>query len=215
MDFSTSPAIESSALPTDSVERVKEMCRLRRERQVVEHQIWEQDSRVQQEHERFVLEMTSTLEDDEMAARATVSRAEERAFGRLIENARNGAESLAPTNLSEESRRRQQLQKAVQRSTFRQFWQTHTSGTTIPQNSHDADVRARRDAVAVLRRSYAHSAPKFAADPEDLWRRGITVAPDAQQSACDDKAAQFLHLPAYHEFALTLRSRYAAERGLQ
>jgi hypothetical protein len=214
MEGNTSPAIEASPLPSDSVARVMEMCKLRRERQVAEHQVWEQDSRVRQEHEKFVSELTGALEDDELAARSIVAKTEQRAFGRIHENAENAASTLRSTMTSEESQRKIALQRQLQRAAFRHFWNQHTS--TVPVTSSgscDADVQARRDAVSVLRRSYAHSAPIFASDPEDLWRRGIAVAPDLQQAACEDPEVQALRLPAYHEFAMTLRSRYARDRG--
>ncbi len=68
--------------------------------------------------------------------------------------------------------------------------------------------------MPVLRHAYENSAPNFAGDPEEMWRRGITVAPAVQGShmragdADRSSIAGELQLPAYCDFAMELRHRY-------
>ena len=209
--MSSSAAVATTKLPPDSVARVMELCRLRRERQAAEHQVWEQDSRLRMEHDQYMAELTCSLEEDEAAARASIVKAFARSYERILEMWTTASASHRHSG-TQETKQRHDLEKRIRQATFRQFWSNHSSSTGFCTSEIDRGVQARRDAVTVLRRSYAHSAPKFASDPEDHWRRGIAVAPDLQHSAAVTGGCNPVSLPAYHEFAMRLRTRYALER---
>ena len=212
MEAPRSAAIEGSMLPSDSITRVMEMCRMRRERQTAEQQVWEQDNRLRFEQERYIHELSAGLEEDEMAARGALSKAQERAWARVVELSNSGKHGLDTTG-SDACSRRRNLERQYKKATFRAFWKQHDAPTSASARTA-SDVQARRDAVMVLRQAYAHSSPQFAANPEDLWRRGVVVAPDAQVPPEHGHSGEQIHvpIPAYHEFALRMRSQYERER---
>jgi hypothetical protein len=121
-----------------------------------------------------------------------------------------------------EQRRRKKLKRLARQrdqAIFHGFWQQHQMrGNKVEETAEAKEVRLKNQAVNIIRKGFEFSAPPFAADPEDLWRRGITVAPDLQRTAMTDttkldspqaKIAAELQLPPYHEFALRKRHEYA------
>jgi hypothetical protein len=203
--------METANLPPESVERVAEMCRLRRERQLADQQVWEQDARLRQEQQRFAAELIASLVDEETHARALVLRSENIGFDRLIAQRRAATSAGASSKASHEHIA--EVRRSVQAATFRQFWQNRKVGAANFSPSAPEGAELRRNAVTVLRHAYAHSAPPFAADPEDLWKRGVIVPPDFQRGAQATPAAIQLDLPAYHDFALAMRNKYAASKS--
>lgn len=148
-------------------------------------------------------------------------------------------------------RKMQHLQAELCHERFRAFWDNHkqqrtrpgaagAGGPTMlqspaagrgrggsPPRDRDANsVAVWNQLTSVMRRAYEYAAPPFAADPEELWRRGVIVPPDLQSGAgtlrssnrpfASDSAVaaevddmiQKLSLPAYHDFSMKVRQRY-------
>jgi hypothetical protein len=62
--------------------------------------------------------------------------------------------------------------------------------------------------TAVLRRAYTNSAPAFATDPEELWKRGQALPPTAAAAATAPIGVGDIDLPAYHDLGAKLREKY-------
>ena len=215
------------SLGRDSLVRIAELSRGRRERMMAEDEFFAQGAQLRETAGDFVLELSRGLVDDEELARTIVVKSEEKAFDRIAklaaeqyETFREDAGTIASIRELEKRRAKKlrRLQKLKEQAIFHAYWETHRErGTKIEETQEAREVRLRLQAVNIVRKAYEYSAPPFAADPEDLWRRGITVAPDLQRNAMADpsrfdspqaKIAAELQLAPYHEFALKARHHY-------
>lgn len=203
-----------TTLPQDSLDRVSEMCRLRHERETVEQQMWLQSYRLRAEQESFVTAAFNAICDEEEVSRISIGSAQSAAFDRIAEQASEIAPRKASAALSRDdaeiSRKRRQLQAQVRCMEFRAFWKQHqASGDSRSLSEDQSALATKRAATIVLRKAYEFSAPKFASDLEDLWKRGLAVAPDLQRQSHTPTIAPDVTPPAYHDFAAEMRHRYA------
>jgi hypothetical protein len=204
-----------SHLSPESLERVADMSRLRREREAIAQEAWKQSYRLTAQQESFLLDARMALEEEEETGRAILAKAEAVAFERIIAQ-KTVPLPGRPSNASTDpdlARRRRQLERQVRATEFRLFCKSNTVTDRLePTNS---DVTLRRAAVTVLRKAYEYSAPAFASDLEDLWKRGIAIAPDLQRQGRTNEFTSELELPPYHDFAIEMRNRYSAYKANQ
>ena len=215
------------SLTKESLARIAELSRGRRERMMAEDEFHAQGAQLRETAADFTLELSRGLVDDEELARTIVVKSEEKAFDRVArqfyehnEQYREDQSLLYGIKELEERRRKKlkRLQRLKDKAIFHHFWTQHQAGgNTVQETQESKEARLKTQAVNIMRKAFEYSAPPFAADPEDLWRRGITVAPDLQRNAMADntkldspqaKIAAELQLPPYHEFALKKRHEY-------
>ena len=76
-------------------------------------------------------------------------------------------------------------------------------------------IKERKKALQLLRKAYEPMVPPFAADPEELWRRGVTVPPSLQEHHLDENPtsteavlSRQLMLQGYNDFCAQKKDEY-------
>jgi hypothetical protein len=213
-------SVDVSNLPPDSILRVAEMTRARRARLLAEEETWAQEGTFGDKEDEFAQQELRLIMADEDTARSALHRTEEKARDRIL---RSFAENeLLKSEAVGDRRQRQQFEKLRQREmkslnddlkrkAFYAFWEKERSSGSKATHSHSQRSGSERpldrvnEATMILRMAYHHSVPPFTTDPEEVWRRGVTVAPDFQHQ---DPVGAELNLPRFHEYAARMRNKF-------
>lgn len=213
-------SIDVSSLPPDSILRVAEMTRARRARLLAEEETWAQEGTFGDKEDEFAQQELRLIMADEDTARSALNRTEEKARDRIL---RSFAENeLLKSEATVDRRQRQQFEKLRQREmrslnddlkrkAFYAFWEkeratgSHAAHFQSHRSGLDRSVDRVNEATMILRMAYHHSVPPFTTDPEEVWRRGVTVAPDFQHQ---DPLGAELSLPRFHEYAARMKNKF-------
>lgn len=214
--------VDVGALPQDSLMRIAEMSRARRQRAMAEEEVWAEQVKFRDEANSLLAQSINAVADEEALAREVARKSEDKAFDRLmkvfedeLDRNRGESEKLKRIHMLEKRRDKKlrQLEQELHRESFRSFWSSKAAHPVETRPANDRTTLANQT-TTTLRHAYQFSAPLFATDPEEFWRRGVTIAPDLQRSmgvranADGDGIGEELNLPAYHELALKLRAKY-------
>ena len=232
----SSRTIDISSMPSDSLMRVAEMSRARRARLLADEETWAQEVNFQDKADEYVQHEAKILSAEEGTARNVLARNEEKGFDRICRmfaeqniNFR-GSDSRFHQQREFEAKKAaeiKRLQQELQREAFRAFWEKekasnshstkHRSSLGNTRGSQPGDPHDVTLATSVLRMAYEHSVPPFVTDPEEVWRRGVTVAPDLQRSFGASHSTRHhdgnaigseLNLPTFHEYSRTMQEKF-------
>eukprot|EP01065_Artemidia_motanka_P022442 TRINITY_DN26641_c0_g1_i1.p1 TRINITY_DN26641_c0_g1~~TRINITY_DN26641_c0_g1_i1.p1 ORF type:complete len:361 (+),score=117.09 TRINITY_DN26641_c0_g1_i1:47-1129(+) len=178
-------------------------------------------------HEDALQHACSSTVGAEQSQRAGLSRAQDHARAEIERAAALAAElaSGARGRRKEERRRKREIRRleALKQQELRRAYlaafkrggqQPATEQAAAPTDEEQRHISDLNEATRRLRLLYSDSAPPFAADPADLWERGVVLPPDRQLSpqrkalAAGMPVAGQLPSESYHEFAARLRRSY-------
>lgn len=213
--------VDISALSKDSLERVAELSRRRREQL-----LQEEDEEVKmQEQKGIAAGERNEMAEDERLEREQLIRLEEKERDALRKRGdshsiKQKLENFNRVRLLEERRDKKirALQQEIAREVFRATWQAPTEHRHSPRphmlsSSPQLRQQGMREATILLRHAHEYAVPPFATDPEECWGRGVTVAPDLQHGAIGTSDLSKAKLPSYHELGAVLRQKFAEAKG--
>lgn len=226
--------LDASSISEDTRARVAAMLKSRRDRMMEEEREFLENLRNDEANASFTREIAGTLTEDEQTARLIVKKQCDKAFERIVKTFDEQFQHLAAGMLTlrqqkeiEASRDKKlrALEKELNRERFYLYWDMHqqqrndmlrhgvfAGSPKRDKNGQEADVTSPEAQMhrmtAILRRAYENSAPQFATDPEELWKRGQALPPTAASSRTVGAKQNEFDLPAYHELGKQLREKY-------
>lgn len=230
--------LDASSISDDTRQRVAAMLKSRRDRMMEEEREFLDSLKNEEATATFTREIAVTLNEDELTSRTIIKKQEEKAFDRLVKVFDEQFQHLSAGMLTvrqqkeiEASRARKikALETDLNRERFYLYWDMHqkqrddmlrhgvggSAGSPFGSSSskkQQADPNSQEAQMhrmtAVLRRAYENSAPQFATDPEELWKRGQALPPTAATSTTIGSQPGEFDLPAYHELGKKLRDQY-------
>ena len=100
------------------------------------------------------------------------------------------------------------------REIFHTFW-SRVDRTCLDGNVTHKEKAVINQTTEAIATAYEASLMPFATDPEEFWRRGVVVPPEAEQPVLihSPKFGQSpVSAPTYHQFATSLIERYNQHR---
>jgi hypothetical protein len=221
-----SKVVSTSTLPEDSLQRIAELVQRRREQSAVG---------------AAPASPTSTAASPDSSAKAALQRdravviAEESSGREVILAAQAKGMERIEQILAEDGTkvaamkakmiRVQALERARQaelkrladlqrRESFLAFW-NNIDRSCLDGNVGHKDRAAINEGTEALAAAYEASLMPFATDPEEFWKRGVVIPPEAEQPVLihSPKFGKTpVSAPTYHDFAASLQERYKAHR---